>query len=116
VTTSAETELGNSNRSNVEATLSSILDEIHQIRRGKPLHTIVMFDEPATEKRIQWDLKTNHFLGLCREHAHKTSLQFINEGDLEELFKQIDDGNIHYAGEVRLFQFASVCFRDSIYF
>lgn len=97
-------------KSNIEATITSILDEIHQIRRGRVLHTVVMFDELATEKRIRWDPKTNNFLGLCREHAHRTSSQFINEGDLEELFEQIDDGNVHYAGEVRLFQFTLICF------
>ena len=45
------------------------------------------------------------FLGLCREHGDRTSLEFINEGDLEELFHQLDsvDENerVHYAGEVR---------------
>jgi hypothetical protein len=98
-------------KSNVEATVTSILDQIHHIRTGRVLHTVLMFDELATEKRIRWDPKTNNFLGLCREHAHRTSSQFINEGDLEELFKQIDDGNVHYAGEVSLFQFARICFR-----
>ena len=50
-----------------------------------------MFDEIATEKRIRWDPKTNYFLGLCREHAHNTATEFINEGDLEELFQALDD-------------------------
>jgi hypothetical protein len=97
-------------KANVEAMVMSILDEIHQIRSRRVLHTVIMFDKLATEKRIRWDLKTNNFLGLCREHAHRILFQFINEGDLEELFKQIDDRNVHYAGEVRLFQFASICF------
>jgi len=73
---------------------------------GKVLHTVLMFDELATEKRIRWDPKTNYFLGVCREHAHKTSMEFINEGDMEELFRFIDAENIHYAGEVRM-----ICFR-----
>lgn len=106
-------------RFNIKATLSGILDEIHLIRRGKLLHTIVMFDELATEKWIQWNPKTNHFLGLCRGHGHKTLLQFINKGDLEELFKQIDDGNVHYTGEVTC-EIVWVCFHllpcDLIYF
>ena len=45
--------------------------------------------------------KTNHLLGLCRQHAHKTSIEFINEGDLEKAFRALDEGDIHYAPEVR---------------
>ena len=92
-------------RSNVNATLRSMLGVLHsQIGEGaKVLHTVVMFDELAAEKRIRWDPKTNYFLGVCRQHAHKTSMEFINEGDLEELFRCLDDGDIHYAAEVRKF-------------
>jgi hypothetical protein len=65
-----------------------------------------MFDELATEKRIRWDPKTNYFLGVCRQHAHRTSMEFINEGDLEELFRHIESvnesENIHYASEVEI--------------
>ena len=46
-----------------------------------------MFGEITTEKRIWWDPKTNYFLGLCREHAHNTMTEFINEDDMEELFQ-----------------------------
>ena len=31
------------------------------------------------------------------EHAHKGSMEFINEGDMEELFKKLYDGKVHYA-------------------
>lgn len=62
-----------------------------------------MFDELATEKRVRWDPKTNFFLGICRQHAHKTSTEFVNEGDMEELFKNLDDGVVHYVAEVRHF-------------
>lgn len=51
---------------------------------------MVIFDEIATEKRLRWDPKSNMFLGVCREHGHRTSLEFINEGDLEELFRRLD--------------------------
>lgn len=78
------------------ATFEGILDIVHS--RVKALHAVVMFNELATEKRIRWDSKTNHFLGVCREHTHKTSLEFVNEGVMEELFRAIDD---HYAKEVR---------------
>jgi hypothetical protein len=85
---------------NVEATLEGVLDEIHGRMSRTVLHTVLMFDELATEKRIRWDPKTNHFLGVCREHAHVTSMEFVNEGDMEELFRLIDAEKLHYAGEV----------------
>jgi len=82
---------------NVVANLGSVLDVIKtQVR-----HAVLMFDELATEKRLRWDPKTNYFLGFCREHAHNTSIEFINEGDLEEAFQSLDNGEVHYAPEVR---------------
>lgn len=78
------------------------------INESKAAHAVLMFDELALEKRIRWDSKSNCFLGVCREHAHKASMEFINEGDVEELFVKLDSGEIHYATEVRTFQ---ICFR-----
>ena len=100
---------------NVEATFDGVLDVIHGENSSEIIHTVLMFDEIATEKRIRWDPKTNYFLGLCREHAHNTATEFINEGDLEELFQALDDGQVHHAGEVR-FPFASADTIDVIYF
>ncbi|KAF8170592.1 hypothetical protein BJ912DRAFT_1025317 [Pholiota molesta] len=79
--------------SNVKATLQSIMDEIHSIRTGK----------------------TNYFLGICREHAHKTSMEFINEGDMAELFQCIDDGDVHYAGEATIGTLGILCKDNRIY-
>ena len=97
-------------QSNVNATLRSVLDVLHgQIGVGaNVVHAVVMFDKLATEKCIRWDPKTNYFLGVCRQHAYKALMEFINEGDLEELFRRLDDGDIHYAPEVREFPFGSV--------
>jgi hypothetical protein len=103
---------------NVEATFEGVLDVIHGENGSEFIHTVLMFDEIATEKRIRWDPKTNYFLGLCREHAHNTATEFINEGDMEELFQALDDGQVHHAGEVRKFLFASESTdaNDVIYF
>ena len=84
---------------NVSATFSNVLEIIQS--RIPVLHTVVAFDELATEKRARWDPKTNFFLGICREHGHRTSLEFNNEGDMQEIFRCLDDGEIHYAAEVR---------------
>ena len=85
---------------NVEATIEG-LDEV-LAALGSVIHVVMMFDEVAMEKRLRWDLKTNFFIGACREHAHKTSMEFIGPSDMEELFRCIDDGVVHHAAEVRI--------------
>ena len=106
-------------QTNVKATLQSVMTEIQSLIKGTALHTVLMFDEVATEKRIRWDPKTNYFLGVCRQHAHRTSTEFVNEGDLEELFRRlnstIDDEKVHYAGEVRIWFHLEIA-SASIYF
>jgi hypothetical protein len=102
-------------QTNVNATLHSVLDVVHSHIKSEVLHAVLMFDELATEKRIRWDPKTNFFLGVCRQHANKTSMEFTNEGDMEELFRCLDDGDVHYAAEVRKFR-SNICFRSIIYF
>ena len=89
---------------NVDATLQNVLDVIHGQMKGKVIHTIVMFDELATEKCLRWDPKTDLLLGVCREHAHENELQFLNEEVLEELFMNLDANppKVHYAAEVRV--------------
>ena len=86
---------------NVKGTFNGVLEVIHGHNHSKWVHTVLMFNELATEKRIHWDLKTNRFLGLYREHAHKTATEFINTDDMEEMFQKLDDESIHHAGEVR---------------
>jgi len=101
-------------QTNVNATLHSILDVVHSHIKSKVLHAVLMFDKLATEKRIHWDPKTNFFLGVCRQHASRTSMEFINEGDMEELFQCLDDGDVHYAAEVRKFR-SNICFRFNLF-
>ncbi|KAJ7653861.1 hypothetical protein B0H17DRAFT_957128, partial [Mycena rosella] len=83
---------------NVAACFGGITDVLEE---RKPKHVVLMYDEIATEKRIRWDPKTNFFLGVCREHAQKVSLQFNSEQDLEELFRGLSKevGDVHFAGE-----------------
>ena len=89
---------------NLQSSLGSILDVIQEHNKGKTSYGVVILDEIATEKQIHWDPTSNMFLGLCQEHGNRTSLEFINEGGLEELFCWLDsvDENkrVHYAGEV----------------
>jgi len=94
---------------NVSTTFSNVLEIIQSWI--PVLHTVVAFDEVATEKRARRDPKTNFFLGICREHGHRTSLEFNNEGDMQEVFRCLDDGEIHYAAEVQELSHIRICFR-----
>jgi hypothetical protein len=60
-----------------------------------------MFDELAIEKRPRWDDKSNKFLGVCCEHGHATSLEFMSEDDLVILWEELESGKIHLSHEVR---------------
>lgn len=83
---------------NIDACFESMTEVLHT---HNVVHHILMLDEIATEKRIRWDHMTNSFLGVCREHAKNVGLEFNSENDLEELFRSLDDGEVHYAAEVR---------------
>ncbi|KAF8216255.1 hypothetical protein K438DRAFT_1901897 [Mycena galopus ATCC 62051] len=84
---------------NVGACFSGITDVL---AKKKPKHAVMMFDELATERRIRWDPRTNNFLGVCREHANKASLQFNSKKDLEELFRAKEEGKIYFTGEATI--------------
>jgi len=83
---------------NIIASFESVMDVVRA--QGGRLHAVLMFDEIASEKRIRVDRKRDVFLGVCRQHGGKTSLKFVNEGDMEELFHSLDDDDAHYAAEV----------------
>lgn len=86
-------------KQNITACFEAIQDVLSE---RQVVHQILMLDEIATEKRIRWDERSNCFLGVCRAHGHATSLEFSHENDLNELFKCLEDGEVHYAGEVRV--------------
>ncbi|KAJ7598326.1 hypothetical protein C8J56DRAFT_1091577 [Mycena floridula] len=75
------------------------MDEVIGNQKTRVVHQVLMFDEIATERRPRWDSKTNKFLGVCREHGHKTALEFRNEKDLETLFDDLEKQQAHLASE-----------------
>ena len=85
---------------NIVASFKSVMDVVRA--QAGVLHAVLMVDEIAAEKRIRVDRNLDVFLGICREHGGKTSLKFVNEGDLEELFQSLDDDEVHYAAEVNI--------------
>ncbi|KAF9042843.1 hypothetical protein BDZ89DRAFT_1201584 [Hymenopellis radicata] len=88
-------------KSNIEAVLSP--EELTASRKsGEVCHQVVMFDEISVEKRARWDDLTNYFLGQCREHGERVSLEFNGVDDMEELFRSFDCGDVHYASEATI--------------
>lgn len=87
-------------KANIKASFKSMLDVVQSQERV--LHTVLMFDEITTKKQIQLDLHKDIFLGVCCEHGHWMSLEFLMAEDLEELFHSLDDGEVYYAVEVCL--------------
>ncbi|PBK90076.1 hypothetical protein ARMGADRAFT_1032672 [Armillaria gallica] len=89
----------------IEKNIVSCLESIRPILESlrclpkRVVHMVLMLDEIAVEKRIRWDHDTNYFLGVCREHSHRASLEFCSSDDMDELFKGINDGEVHYASE-----------------
>lgn len=99
---------------NTRSVLSNILPLLKDMV-GDVVHAVVMVDELATEKHIRYYPHTNEFLGLCRRHGPAVSLQFKNIGDLDEVFRALDMGEVHYASEVGvdICLYAASIFADS---
>jgi hypothetical protein len=66
----------------------------------KIIHEVIMLDELAMEKHVQWDDSTNKFLGTCYEHNHNIPLDFTSERELDMLCNAITHNQVHLALEV----------------
>ncbi|PPR03132.1 hypothetical protein CVT24_008485 [Panaeolus cyanescens] len=99
---------------NAMAALEGVYEIIHA-PNSHIQHAVLMFDEIATEKRIRWNHKTNKFLGVCREHGQKVSLEYTSDKDMEELFGSLDKGEIHYAAEATVGALGILCDDNRIY-
>ncbi|KAJ2922530.1 hypothetical protein H1R20_g14566, partial [Candolleomyces eurysporus] len=101
----------------VKKNANAALEGIGHLVKAQPniRHAVLMFDEIAIEKRVRWDSNTNQFFGLCREHSKHTSLVFANEGDVEELFKRVDEDKVHLAAEATVGAIGFLCKESRIY-
>ncbi|KAJ3548106.1 hypothetical protein NMY22_g1393 [Coprinellus aureogranulatus] len=79
------------------------------------VHAVAMVDEIAVEKRPRFNPRTNTFEGVCRQHGEKVSLQFNSASDMVELFKAIDDGEVHLAGEGTVGAIGLLCKESRVY-
>lgn len=62
-------------------------------------HQIIMLDELKVEERPRRD-DNDKIVGVCREHADKTSLDFKSETEVQLLLEAIDKNDVHLAVEV----------------
>ena len=66
------------------------------------IHQVLMLDELAVEKRVQWDDLHNKFQGTCHEHNHRIPLDFTSEKELDLLCEGFENDEVHLAMEVRV--------------
>ncbi|KAF8988284.1 hypothetical protein BDQ17DRAFT_1435111 [Cyathus striatus] len=103
-------------KQNLEANFGGILDIVQGcIQSGQVLHTVLMFDEIATEGGIHWDPKMNDMLGVCQQHSHRMSVQLVNEDDVKELFRCLDEKEVHYASEATITAIGALCKNNQVY-
>ncbi|KAF8990681.1 hypothetical protein BDQ17DRAFT_1393099 [Cyathus striatus] len=101
---------------NLDESVHSILKVLKEVvQSAGVIHTVLMFDEIATEKQICWDPKTNNFLELCREYLHRTSIEFVNEDDVKELYRSLDNNEVHYASEATIAALRALCKNNQLY-
>jgi hypothetical protein len=81
------------NVTNIFAPIESLLTEEKSI-----VHQVLMFDELKVEERPRYDDKTNHILGICREHGK--SLEFASEKEVQVLLESVKKKEIHLAVDV----------------
>lgn len=85
---------------NVQASFQGIEKILSSMDTKAPIHAVLMWDEIATEKRLRWDDRTNKLLGVGRETASKTTVEFNSEQDLDAVLHDLECGEIRLASEV----------------
>ncbi|KAK0435891.1 hypothetical protein EV421DRAFT_1892501 [Armillaria borealis] len=60
---------------------------------------VLMLDELKVESRLCWDPRSNHIIGVCREHSSKTSLEFKSKEEVLLLMDGLKKEDVHVASE-----------------
>jgi hypothetical protein len=58
--------------------ISSVLEAAEDV-----VHQVLIFDELKVEERPWYDEKSNKLVGICREHAKNTSLEYASEWEVQ---------------------------------
>lgn len=85
---------------NTRIVLEGVVEVLKELNQAGVLHIVLMFDELACEKRLRYCTHTGEVLGLCRQHGPRVALKLDNMGDVEEIYKALDEGEVHYAADV----------------
>ncbi len=87
--------------SDIEKNVASSFRFVEDIIQEKGVrHQVLMLDELKVEGRLRWDPRSNHILGVCREHGSKTSLEFKSKDEVELLIESLEKKEVHMASEV----------------
>ena len=83
------------NVKNMFAPIFSVLEAAEDI-----VHQVLIFDELKVEERPRYDEKSNKIVGICREHAKNTSLEYASEREVQLLLESVKKGVVHLAVDV----------------
>ena len=87
----------------IEANILSCYSAFNSVRpsdKNTIIHQVLMLDELAVKKRVQWDDSGNQFQGTCREHNHRIPLEFTSETELDILCEALENDEVHLAAEM----------------
>ncbi|KAF7970371.1 hypothetical protein HWV62_24292 [Athelia sp. TMB] len=56
-------------------------------------------DEIKLQERLRWDPRSNHILGVCREHGKKCTLEFVSMAEADLLLEHLLADTVHMAAE-----------------
>lgn len=59
-------------------------------------------DEIKLQERLRWDSRTNHILGICREHGDICSLEFRTITEADWIVDCLNSSRVHFSSEVRM--------------
>ena len=83
------------NVKNMFAPIFSVLEAAEDI-----VHQVLIFDELKVEERPRYDEKSSKIVGICREHAKNTSLEYASEQEVQLLLESVKKGDVHLAVDV----------------
>jgi len=60
----------------------------------------IQIDEIKVQERLRWDPRTNHILGVCREHGSTCALEFRSIVQADAVADCLHKNIVHFSSEV----------------
>ncbi|KAF9473610.1 hypothetical protein BDN70DRAFT_937308 [Pholiota conissans] len=83
-------------------TLNQLMANLRQcylIANEVALGMSIQLDELKVQERLRWEPRTNHILGLCREHCKPYALEFRSITQAEAIAEALHQKRVHLATE-----------------